>query len=113
MLELSTLKLELLTPISTVDIIKGISILTMAHAERNELIHEYFKLGLKYNEITKCMDILHGCCLSIRTSKRINRSLGLHSRRHKSDILEIAYFLLEQCEIHGQTHGYRWMHLKC
>lgn len=25
----------------------------------------------------------------------------------------VALFVLEQCEMHGQMHGYRWMHLGC
>lgn len=30
-----------------------------------------------------------------------------------TDILQVALFVLEQCGMHGQMHGYRWMHLKC
>lgn len=30
-----------------------------------------------------------------------------------TDILQVALFVLKQCEMHGQMHGYRWMHLKC
>lgn len=38
----------------------------------------------------------------------------MHDTRYcKSDILQIALFMLEQCEGHGQMHGYRWMYLKC
>lgn len=29
-----------------------------------------------------------------------------------TDILQVALFVLEQCEMHSQKHGYRWMHLK-
>ncbi|KAJ8040865.1 hypothetical protein HOLleu_15291 [Holothuria leucospilota] len=34
-------------------------------------------------------------------------------RRRKSDLLEVALFVMEELERHGQLHGYRTMHLKC
>lgn len=79
----------------------------------DNLVREYFKLGLRYSEIIKCLDELHGYSIGIRTLKRITKGLGLYRRKYKSDILQIALFVLEQCEVHGQMHGYRWMHLKC
>jgi hypothetical protein len=81
--------------------------------ERDDLIGKYFKLGLKYTDIIKCLDELHGYSIGIRTLKRVTKKLGLYRRKHKSDILQIALFIIEQCEGHGQMHGYRWMHLKC
>lgn len=81
--------------------------------DRNYLIREYFKLGLKYSDIIKSMDELHGYVLSIRSLKRIIKKMGLHRRKYKSDILQVALFVFEECEMHGQMHGYRWMHLKC
>lgn len=81
--------------------------------DRNYLICEYFKLGLKCSDIIKSMDELHGYVLSIRSLKRITKKMGLHRRKYKSDILQVALFVFEECEMHGQMHGYRWMHLMC
>ncbi|KAK3090635.1 hypothetical protein FSP39_013299 [Pinctada imbricata] len=81
--------------------------------ERDELIREYFKLGLKYSEIIQCLEELHGYSVGLRTLKRITKKLRLFRRKFKSDILEIALFLLQQCNEHGKMHGYRWIHLKC
>jgi hypothetical protein len=81
--------------------------------DRDYLIGEYFKLGLKYSEIIKCLEELHGYIIGIRTLKRITKKFGLYRRKYKSDILQIALFVLEQCEMHGQMYGYRWLHLKC
>lgn len=81
--------------------------------DRDFSVSEYFKLGLKYSDIITCMDELHGCVLSISSLKRITKKIGLHRRKYITDILQVALFVLEQCEMHGQMHGYRWMHLKC
>jgi hypothetical protein len=81
--------------------------------ERDDLLREYFKLGLKYNEILQCMDLLHGHVFSLRTLKRITQKMGLYRRKYKSDILDIVWYISEQCNTHGQMHGYRWLHSKC
>ena len=81
--------------------------------DRDYLIGEYFKLGLKYSEIIKCLEELHGYIIGILTLKRITKKFGLYRRKYQSDIIQIALFLLEQCEMHGQMHGHRWLHLKC
>jgi hypothetical protein len=43
--------------------------------DRDYLIGEYFKLGLKYSEIIKCLEELHGYIIGIRTLKRITKKL--------------------------------------
>ena len=55
------------------------------------------------------MDIV----LEFVLSKRITKDMGLYPRKYKSDILQQALFMFEQCEVHGQMHGYCRMHLKC
>jgi hypothetical protein len=45
--------------------------------DRDYLIGEYFKLGLKYSEIIKCLEELHGYIIGIRTLKRITKKFGL------------------------------------
>ena len=59
--------------------------------ERDYLISEYFKLGLRYSEIIKCLEELHGYVIGIRTLKRITKKLGFYRRKFKSDILQIAF----------------------
>ena len=81
--------------------------------ERDKIVEVYFKLGLRYSEILRCLSEFHGFFISLRTLKRITQNLGLFRRKNHSDILEIAMFVLQQCNIHGQMYGYRWMHLKC
>lgn len=74
--------------------------------DRNYLIIcEFFKLGLKYSDIIKCMYELNGHVLIIRLLKRITKKIELHRRKYKSDILQVALIVVEQCEKHGQTHG--------
>jgi actin-like ATPase involved in cell morphogenesis len=63
--------------------------------DRDYLIGEYFKLGLKYSEIIKCLEELHGYIIGIRTLKRITKKFGLYCRKYKSDILQIALFLIK------------------
>jgi hypothetical protein len=63
--------------------------------ERDDLIGKYFKLGLKYTDIIKCLDELHGYIIGIRTLKRVTKKLGLYRWKYKSDILQIALFIIE------------------
>ena len=51
--------------------------------------------------------------LSIRSLRRILSSARLYRRKHNSDILEVAMFLMNEIEESGQLHGYKFMHLKC
>ena len=55
----------------------------------------------------------HGIVISLRTLKRIAKKCGRYRRKHFSDILDVAMFILSECEGPGRGHGYRWMHLKC
>jgi hypothetical protein len=47
--------------------------------DRDYLIGEYFKLGLKYSEIIKYLEELHGYIIGILTLKRITKKFGLYS----------------------------------
>ena len=81
--------------------------------DRDNLICEYFKLGLKYQEILHCLVTIHGFLFSLRTLKRITKRMGWYRKKCNSDILEVALFLVEQCAEHGSWNGYQWLHTKC
>uniref|UniRef100_A0A3B1K095 Zmp:0000000984 n=1 Tax=Astyanax mexicanus TaxID=7994 RepID=A0A3B1K095_ASTMX len=78
-----------------------------------ELIQFYFALGLNHKEILLSLSGIDGISLSIRTLRRILKSLRLYRRKNKSDLLDIALFLTEHLERHGKLHGYKLQHLKC
>jgi len=80
---------------------------------REDLIYLYFHLGLSNKEILACLAHGHGIVISIRTLKRITSRLQLYRRKNHSDILEVALFILKQCEGQEQFFGYRWLHAKC
>jgi hypothetical protein len=48
--------------------------------DRDYLIGEYFKLGLKYSEIIKCLEELHGYIIGIITLIRITKIFGLFNQ---------------------------------
>ena len=81
--------------------------------ERASLVEMYFRTGLSNQEILTNLANLHGIIISIRTLKRMTKQLGLYRRRHQSEILDVAVFILEQLQGHAQMNGYRWMHERC
>lgn len=81
--------------------------------DRAGAVKIYFRLGLSYKEILLCLATNHGIVISLRTLKRILLQERLFRRKRKSDLLEVALFLLEECQQSGQMHGYKTMHLKC
>lgn len=81
--------------------------------ERDLLIQVYFQLGLKYKEILCCLAGNHRIIISMRTLKRVLNHFRLFRRKNKSDLLDVALFIVENLETHGSHHGYRWLHLKC
>lgn len=78
-----------------------------------ELVQQYFNLGLSYKELLRCLAHIHGIIISMRTLKRVLRNLRLCRRKLSSDILEVALFILSKCEGSEQMVGYRWMHSLC
>ncbi|XP_046582807.1 uncharacterized protein LOC124290155 [Haliotis rubra] len=50
--------------------------------------------------------------ISVRTLKRVLSKCKLHRRKGHSD-MEVALFILQQCDTSGNCNGYRWMHRKC
>jgi hypothetical protein len=52
--------------------------------------------GLKYSEIIKCLEELHGYIIGIRTLKRITKKFWLYRRKYKSDIrLKCEFYRLK------------------
>ncbi|KAJ8037931.1 hypothetical protein HOLleu_18876 [Holothuria leucospilota] len=78
----------------------------------NQLVRFYFHLGFSHKEIVFCLQQCHGVHLSLTTVRRRLKGMALY-RRRKSDLLEVALFVMEELERHGQLHGYKTMHLKC
>ncbi|KAL3880304.1 hypothetical protein ACJMK2_032552 [Sinanodonta woodiana] len=79
----------------------------------SRLCNFYFHLRLSYSEILSFSAKVHGLCISMRTLKRILRTLYLFRRRFNSDVLEVAQFIEENVSNSGNQQGYRWMHLHC
>ena len=80
--------------------------------ERDNYIQLYFQLGLQNKEILQALALNHYIVVSMRTLKRILRRLGLFRRKNKSDVVDVANFILDNIR-NGSGHGYRLMHLRC
>ena len=63
---------------------------------RNDIIENYFHLGLEYSEILLFLGLFHGITLSLRQLKRLLKAKGLGRRRNPSD--------LDNHEPAGKTH---------
>ena len=74
--------------------------------DRDKLICEHFKLGLKYQDILQCMETIHGFVFNLRILKRITKRMGLYRNKFNSYILEVALFLVEQCAEHGSLNNF-------
>lgn len=77
--------------------------------EREDLIEQYFHMGLGYSEIVQFLGLLHGCVLSIRQLKRILQRRGLGRRRNRSEIEEVYRAIRRELHGSGSTMGYRQM----
>jgi hypothetical protein len=82
-------------------------------AQRDRLVQCYFRFGLSNKEILESLAQLHGIVISKRTLQRITTKLSLFRRKEQTNLLDVALYITQQCEESGQSHGYRWMHLKC
>ena len=81
-------------------------------SDRDKLVRLYFDLGFSQKEILYYLVSKHRLLLSHRHLKRILKRLSLY-RRHTSDILDVAVFILDKLQSSSQLHGYRWMHAEC
>lgn len=80
---------------------------------RDRLIRKYFKEGLTKKEICAKLLINNGVIVSESTVKRTLNIYRLFRRKNKSDILEVALYIVKELDQSGAMHGYRWMHAKC
>ena len=80
---------------------------------RDKLIRDYFKEGLTRVEICLKLAAINGIVVSESTVKRTLKYLNLFRRKYKSNLLDIALFVLQENELTGGLHGYRWLHRKC
>lgn len=78
--------------------------------ERDLLIFQYFREGLRYRYIVHVLSERHGISVSLRHLNRILRSLAL-SRRDYSDSGRAVDFVISA--VQQNSHGYRIMRQRC
>ena len=61
---------------------------------RDEIIENYFNLGLTAPEIGLFFVSVHGIGISLRHLKRILRRPGCTRRQHRSDLVDLRFFFL-------------------
>ena len=79
----------------------------------DQRITSCFHAGFKHQEIVECLRQFDGIEISLRSLRRRLKSMKLYRRKHQSNIVDVALFVLGQLEKHGELHGYKLMHLKC
>ena len=79
----------------------------------DNLLKFYFSIGFNHQEILSFLALIHGIIISKSTLKRRFKNLKLFRRKHYSDLLDVALYIINEHESSGKLHGYRWMHLKC
>ena len=77
---------------------------------REDLIQDYFNLGLTAPEITSFLVCVHGIQISVRHLKRLLKRLGCTRRRNRSDIREVVNAVERELRGSGGLLGYRAMH---
>lgn len=85
----------------------------MDSIEIDNVISDYFNLGLQQYEIIALLAIKRDYVISTRQFKRIFRRLGLRRRINYSSIHDVENFILIELSTSSQLHGYKWLHLKC
>lgn len=78
-----------------------------------DLVHLYFELGHKQEEIICFLALRHGIHISLRKLQRILQHLNLYRRKHFADLAVVVSFLQEELQYSSQLHGYKWMYRKC
>lgn len=74
---------------------------------RDEIIENYFSLGLTAPEIALFLVSVHGIGISLRQLKRILRLLGCTRRRRQSNLNEVVEAVEEELKGSGSLLGYR------
>lgn len=70
-------------------------------------------MGLDYSEILTVLAHNHRYIISMRHFKRHLKRMHLYRRKNYTQIEEVASFIRNEIKTSGQSHGYRWMHMKC
>lgn len=71
----------------------------------NKIIKKYFDMGLNYTEILKFVHKNDNISMSLRTLKRILKSLSLARQKNFSSIATVSDFLSSQVQGSSQLHG--------
>ena len=74
---------------------------------RDEIIENYFSLGLTAPEIALFLVSVHGIGISLRQLKRILRRLGCTRRWRRSNLNEVVEAVEEELRGSGSLLGYR------
>lgn len=74
---------------------------------RDEIIENYFSLGLTAPEIALFLISVHGIGISLRQLKRTLRRLGCTRRRRRSNLNEVVEAVEEELRGSGSLLGYR------
>lgn len=79
-------------------------------ASRENLILEYFNLGLSYSEIISFLVLQHGIRICLRQLKRVLRQYGLQRRNQHSPLPDVIDAVVNELQGSGSLLGYRAMH---
>ena len=77
---------------------------------RDEIIKEYFNLGMNYVEILSSLVNVHGIHIGLRQIKRILKKLGCRRRGIRSNFDSIVRVMEIELKGSGSIIGYRAMH---
>jgi len=78
-----------------------------------DLVHIYFHLGFSFKEILATLATSHRIIISKRTLTRILRKMHLYRRKHQSDLIDVAMFIVDLLHEYASLHGYRFVHAAC
>ena len=78
-----------------------------------EVLELYFRLGFSQKEILYLLAHFNAIIMSRRTLQRRLSAYRLFRRKGKTDILDVALFMVQVLDSSGEMLGYRLMHLKC
>ena len=76
------------------------------NVHRNDLLVQYFHLGLDYKEILALLVLLRGFQLSLRQLKRVLGQRTLGRRRNPSDLMDVVSAIEHELTGSGSSLGY-------
>jgi len=86
------------------------ALVTNRNYDRDQLVEQYFNLGLNYSEILAFLCVIHGIQLSLRQLKRLLFKKRLTRRKHHSEPDEVVNAVEKELSGSGKLLGYRLMH---